>query len=109
MRIYVAGPLNGSGVQADNVREACRVGSMINAAGHVAFVPHINVLWHGHYPAPEESWLQWDFAWLELCDALVRIPGESAGSDKEVARAGAIGIPAIPLSRFTQWLKAHPA
>lgn len=87
MKIYVAGPLNGSGDRDVNVRRACFVGTAIRDAGHVPFVPHTNVVWHAHYPAEEATWLAWDFAWLDACDALVRLPGHSPGSDREVKRA----------------------
>lgn len=108
MRIYVAGPLTGSGDLTQNVRRACFVGSAILDAGHVPFVPHTNVMWHGHYPRPEEEWLQWDFQWLDACDALVRLPGASPGSDREVKRAHANGQPVYILQDLdgdlTEWL-----
>lgn len=30
---------------------------------------------------------------MEKCDALLRLPGESAGADLEAAQAGGLGIP----------------
>ncbi|GAG05287.1 unnamed protein product, partial [marine sediment metagenome] len=31
--------------------------------------------------------------WLEVCDCVLRLPGESAGADLEVERAKELGIP----------------
>jgi hypothetical protein len=98
--VYIAGPLNGSGDRAQNVRNACWVGSLLRDAGHIPFVPHTSVVWHEHYPAEEENWLQWDFAWLDLCDVLIRLPGESPGSDREVERAGENGMAVFVLDNL---------
>jgi hypothetical protein len=34
-----------------------------------------------------------DFEWLKCCDAVLRLPGESTGADREVALAKELGIP----------------
>jgi hypothetical protein len=107
MYIYVAGPLMSSGDLDTNIRAACRVGTRIKDAGHVPFVPHTNVYWNRFFPAPEESWLQWDFAWLRKCDALVRIPGHSRGADREESMALDLGLIVCPL-RDLDALLAHP-
>lgn len=92
--VYVAGPINSSGIQNRNVRRACEVAERLRVAGLVPFLPHLNVLWDTICPeASDEEWLAWDFAWLEKCDALVRIPGVSRGADREVAFAMERGIP----------------
>lgn len=93
--VYVAGPINGSGKQNRNVREACLVAERLIQAdyGVVPFVPHLNVLWDTICPDMEtDDWLEWDLAWLGKCDALLRLPGVSPGSDGEVAYARAHGI-----------------
>lgn len=51
------------------------------------------MLWHVICPRPEQYWLDYDIEWLKRCDALVRLPGESAGSDAEVAIARDLNIP----------------
>ena len=40
-----------------------------------------------------EQWMKLDLAWLDKCDALLRLPGESPGSDREVDAAKERGIP----------------
>ena len=43
--------------------------------------------------ATHADWLALDFAWLDVCDAVLRLPGDSDGADKEVAHAQERGIP----------------
>jgi hypothetical protein len=45
------------------------------------------------HPHHGEHWLAWDFQWLSVCDALVRLPGESKGADREVAFCAERGVP----------------
>lgn len=40
-----------------------------------------------------EAYLESDFAWIAVCAALLRLPGESKGADMEVAEAKRLGIP----------------
>jgi hypothetical protein len=39
------------------------------------------------------DWLDMDFAWVAVSDAVLRLPGESVGADKEVEHARKLGIP----------------
>lgn len=90
--VYVAGPYT-SGGEAANVRIALDMGDRILALGGVPFVPHLFHLWDLNAPKPYEAWMEICLAWVTKCDALVRLPGESAGADREVARARELGLP----------------
>lgn len=92
MRVYVAGPIT-KGDQFLNVRAAIDAADTLLKAGHAPFVPHINVLWHMVHEHDYETWMAWDDAFLQVCDALLRIPGDSPGADREVERARELGIP----------------
>ena len=39
------------------------------------------------------DWLDMDFAWVSVSDAVLRLPGESAGADRETAYAAERGVP----------------
>lgn len=91
-RVYVAGPYT-KGDVAVNVREAVRVGDELLNAGFAPYVPHFTHFWHMLFPHPYEDWLDQDNQFLPCCDALLRIPGESGGADKEVELARTLGIP----------------
>jgi hypothetical protein len=109
-RIYISGPIT-FGDLAANIRQAddamlalmraglaplnpmltCFAGSVwregfevhgeANAKGHEGFCD----LTHGH-------WIASDLAWVEVADAVLRLPGESVGADAECAHARAIGV-----------------
>ena len=92
MRIYVAGPYRLGDVDA-NVRCAMDAGTALLAMGHAPLVPHLNHYWHLHAPHPERTWLDLDLAWLDVADAVLRLPGPSAGADRECEVARALEIP----------------
>ena len=50
-------------------------------------------MWHLISLHEYKEWLGYDLSWLERCDALVRLPGESNGADGEVNRALALWLP----------------
>lgn len=92
VRVYIAGPFR-LGDQLRNVREAVLVGVALRRYGHVPFIPHCYSLAHYLQPMPDEFWMAWGLDELAACDCLVRLPGESLGSDAEVERAKVLGMP----------------
>ena len=91
MRIYVAGPYT-KGDVAVNVRKAIEVATELLELGHTPFVPHLTHFWHLVSPQDYEVWTELDMAWLALCEAVLRLPGESEGADKECEWALANGL-----------------
>ena len=92
MKVYVAGPYS-KGDVALNVRSAILVAGQLRDAGFAPFLPHLTHFWHLVAPRPYEDWLDLDNQFIPCCDALLRIPGESSGADKEVALARSLNIP----------------
>ena len=89
--IYVAGAYTAptpAQVEA-NVAAAIDAGARLIAAGLCPFIPHLS-----HYVRlfPYETWMALDFAWIERCDALLRLPGASRGADREADHARALGL-----------------
>lgn len=103
MRIYVAGPYRIGDVQA-NVRRAMEAGSRLLDMGHAPLVPHLNHFWNLYAERPEKDWLELDLAWLHVADAVLRLPGPSAGADAECALARNLEIPV-----FERWEDVPPA
>ena len=91
-RIYVAGPYTKGDVVL-NVRAAVFAADRLAQAGHAPFIPHLNHLWHLLCPHDWDFWCEQDLHWLEVCDCVLRLPGESVGADLEVQRAQELGIP----------------
>ena len=92
--VYVAGPYS-IGDVAQNVRRAMEAAHVLIVAGHAPYIPHLAHFLHLHQPQDYETWMRLDLAWLSRCDALVRLPGESEGADREVAEAHRCNIPVV--------------
>lgn len=89
--VYVAGPISADPI--GGTRAALDVASKLLFHGYMPFVPHLCVFWELTNPTPYETWLKYDFVWLERCDALLRLPGKSPGADREVEHARKLGRP----------------
>lgn len=90
--VYLAGPYTKPDPLA-NTRRAVAVADELHASGHVTVVvPHVTLLWDLISPQEPDHWYAYDFTLLARCDALLRMPGESIGSDREVAFAQSRGI-----------------
>ncbi len=83
MKIYIAGPYSLDD-PIINTRNVILAAEKIIELGHIPFVPHLNLLWHLVVPHPPEFWYKLDLEWLKECDAILRLDGESQGSDNEI-------------------------
>lgn len=90
--VYIAGPYSGGDVVV-NVQTAIHAGNLLWKAGYFPYIPHLTHLWHMVTPMPYEHWLEVDLHPLLKCDAVLRLPGESSGADKEIEFAEAHKIP----------------
>ncbi len=91
--MYVSAPLSGADIFT-NVHRAIQAAEMLRHVGAVPLVPHTGVLWAMVAPgASYEDFMRLDLALLERSDAVLRLPGESIGADREVAHARELGIP----------------
>lgn len=70
-----------------NINKAVRAASVLHKLGYVVMVPGLTVLYDMIEPTPYEEYMRWDFAWIEKCDCVIRMPGESQGADREVKHA----------------------
>lgn len=92
MYVYISGPYS-TGDQVENVRTAIKAADAVIRAGHIPFCPHLGHFHHLLCPHDYETWMRLDLAWVERCDAVIRLPGKSPGAEREVARAKELGIP----------------
>lgn len=121
-RVYIAGPIS-KGDLAANINRASRAFERLALAGLAPFCPHWScfsgvAVWERTYtydPSSGEDratgravfakagaqpnklthadWLRVDLAWVACADAVLRLPGESAGADQETAFARMNGTP----------------
>jgi len=92
MRVYIAGPIS-LGDRVANIRQAILAADRALRAGHTPFIPHLDFLWELVVESPYETRMSYDHEWIKVCDALIRLPGESKGADREVVWARELGIP----------------
>lgn len=92
MLIYIASPYT-LGDTVLNVRRQIEAADKLLEMGHIPFIPCLSYLWHLISPKSYEEWLRIGLFWLDACDALLRLSGESKGADEEVAHAILLGIP----------------
>lgn len=92
IRVYVAGPMT-KGDYMMNVRAAVDAAQVLRDLGFFPYMPQMTTLWHMTYHRAYEDWMVQDFEWLTACHALLRLPGESSGADREMGFAVAHAIP----------------
>lgn len=94
MYVYIAGPYSRPDPEV-NVARSLDYANKVLGMGHIPFVPHLYHYWDQVDPKAYEVWTELDMRWLEKCDVLLRIPGDSPGSDAEVEHAESLGIKVI--------------
>jgi hypothetical protein len=95
IRVYVAGPITQGG-HTSNLRQALDAGAQLIDVGFQPFIPHESMLLALRHPEISyERYLEMDFAWIDVCEALLRLPGESPGADREVEYAKTMQIPVV--------------
>jgi hypothetical protein len=92
IKIFVSGPYTNGDV-GRNVKSAMDATNELIERGYAPYCPHLTHFLHINNWQPYEKWLALDIQYLDICDALLRIPGESFGADKEVDFAVKKGIP----------------
>jgi Domain of unknown function (DUF4406) len=99
--VYIAGPVS-LGDLDQNVRQANEAMIELMKAGFAPFNPMLSCFagWpeaKGPEVLPRntvhDDWYDMDLSWVSVCQAVLRLPGESKGADREVAHANALNIP----------------
>lgn len=90
--IYIASPYTLGDVAA-NVAAQMEAAHKILDMGHVPYWPLESHFLHLYRQRPYEEWLKKDLTILSRVDIVLRLPGESAGADREIAEANNLGIP----------------
>ena len=91
--IYIASPYT-KGDQFCNVQKQIDCANKLIDMGYIPFSPLLmSVYLHAQIERKWETWMEIDYAWVEKCDELVRLEGESKGADAEVEHAKKLGIP----------------
>ncbi len=90
--VYVAGPYTKPD-PAINTGFAIEQANVLFNNNFIPHIPHLTHFWHFKCNRPYHDWIRLDFIWLEKCDVMIRLPGESRGADFEAQHATKKGIP----------------
>jgi len=91
--IYVASPYT-KGDQFQNTQRQIACCNALIDRGFIPFSPLLmSVYLHAQVDRSWETWMDIDYAWVEKCDGLLRLEGESTGADREIEHAKSLGIP----------------
>ena len=91
-KIYIASAYTVGNVAINVKRQIDCVDELMNL-GFAPFAPLYSHFQEMFHPRPYQEWIEIDLLWIDVCDALLRLPGESKGADGEVAYAEKLGIP----------------
>jgi hypothetical protein len=91
-KVYIASPYT-LGDVAVNVKVQMDVADKLMTLGFAPYVPLLTHFQHIAHPRPYQDWCTHDDAWIPCCDYLLRLPGDSAGADREAQLATKLGIP----------------
>lgn len=91
-KVYIAGPYT-SGDKSDNTLAAIEAGDRLFRLGYAPYIPHLSHFWDAVYEHEYDVWLDLCLEWVKVCDAILRLPGESPGADVECELAYGIDIP----------------
>lgn len=101
--VYVAGPITTDPFGC--VRQATQVFTALREEHLVPFCPQFSVISEMVKARSYEEWLAFDFEVIENCAAVIRLPGESPGADRECEFAKSIGLPVFHLPRDWRQLR----
>ncbi len=103
-RIYISGPLSTSGNELENVDKAVAVARKLIDTGFAPLCPHLFYHLDPAFEIPHAIWMEVDLPWVEVADAVLRIPGESVGAKIETDHAADLGIPVFTsIERLKTW------
>ena len=92
IKVYIASPYT-KGDIAVNVKAQIDVVDVLMDFGFAPYAPLYSHFQHMAHPRPYTDWVEIDLVWVEVCDCLLRLPGESPGADGEVKLALELGKP----------------
>ena|ERR1035437_1379537 len=92
-RIFISGPFSKGDIDT-NVGLAVIAAERVSRMGHSPFISHAQgFVWGEFFEHENAFFYKWCNEWLPVCQAVLRIPGESAGADAECELARSLRIP----------------
>lgn len=82
IKVYIASPYT-IGDKETNVRRQIDAWKQLKDLGFCPYAPLLNHYIDLVHKYPEQVWYDYDLEWLEACDVVLRLDGESKGADME--------------------------
>ncbi len=90
--VYIAGPMT-LGDSFRHIGDACYCWLRLWRAGVYAIAPQWSAIQGMVAPISWQEWMEYDSAIIPHCIAMLRLPGESKGADRETDLARRLNIP----------------
>lgn len=110
-RVYISGPIT-SGDRNHNYHQSVDMQRKLMLAGFAPLNPMATMTLPFAWQAdmPHGLWLDCDFPWIEVSQAVLRLPGYSVGADAELTYAEELGIPVFyGIDQLIEWRKGLQA
>ena len=91
-KVFISSPYT-MGYMPENLQKHFECANKLLDNGIAVFSPLLFHYLEIQKTRPYDFWLKIDQEWLQQCDAVLRLPGESNGAEIEVALAKEKGIP----------------
>lgn len=105
-RVYIAGPMS-KGDRLGNMAQALAAFAELTRAGYAPLCPQFSFFVDGLYQFSHSEWLAVDLPWVAASNAVLRLPGDSVGADRETELAEALRIPVFTsMDAIKQYLPA---
>jgi hypothetical protein len=91
--VYIASPYTGN--ELSNTEFQINVAEILRESGFLPYWPLCSHYWEQVFSHDWKYWMDMDYEWIERCDVLLRLGGNSVGADKEVIHAKNFGIPVM--------------
>lgn len=93
--VYIASPYSGYANPQDGVNIQIDTFAILRDLGYQPIAPLLSHYIDERHPASYERWMEWCLAMVGVADVVLRLPGESAGADREAAEARRLGKPVV--------------
>jgi hypothetical protein len=92
LKVYLASPYS-IGNKEHNVLYAMKVARDLRKLDLMVYEPLLYHFADKEFHEPYDYWMKVVVSWLKACDCVLRLPGTSAGADRETLTAQRVGIP----------------
>jgi len=94
IKVYLAAPYS-HGDREANLRRSIDIAEELMVAGFVVFNPLLDRYHQAVHRHEHSFWMEQGKAWIDCCDMVMRIPGQSLGADEEEDYAEKLNIPVL--------------